>query len=184
MSNHARIILMGYMGSGKSYFGKALAQHLNLNFIDIDKHIEQREKLSISNLFEQKGEVYFRKVETRYLQEVLNDYQYDIIALGGGTPCYGVNLEIIKSTDNMQTVYLQKSVLELSKTLYNEKSTRPMIAHFSNEEDFIEYISKHLFERQYYYLQAAHKINLSNVDSNEDVIEKLKHILKNESNEQ
>lgn len=177
MESNNKLLIMGYMGSGKSYYGKKLAEIVSLKFVDLDHYIESKENLSISQIFERKGEVYFRKKETHYLSELLDSTANSIIALGGGTPCYGVNLEQIKSDNkNNVTVYLQKSVLDISKTLYNEKSTRPLISHFSNEEDFIEYISKHLFERQYYYLQADHKINLSQTDNDQEVLEELKNI--------
>ena len=172
-----KLVLLGYMGSGKSFYAKKLAEKKGLNYVDLDQYIEQQEDASIAQIFENKGEVYFRKIESKYLADLLKSDKDGVFALGGGTPCYSNNLEQIKSDSDCISVYLQKSVMDLSKHLYAEKSTRPLIAHFSNEEDFIEYISKHLFERQAFYLQADHKINLSQADSDEEVLRSFKTII-------
>ena len=171
-----KLLLLGYMGCGKSFYAKKLAEKKDVNFVDLDNYIEEKENASIATLFEKKGEVYFRKVEAKYLDEVLQLEQNAVVALGGGTPCYGNNLEKIKSQKDCVSVYLQKNILDISKDLYAEKSTRPLIAHFSNQEDLVEYISKHLFERQVFYFQADHKINLSQVASNDEVLEELSSI--------
>ena len=89
------LVLMGYMGSGKSTIGKKLSEVLMYNFIDLDDYITKRESLSIQDIFETKGEIYFRKKETEYLMEVLWEESNIILSLGGGTPCYGNNLKII-----------------------------------------------------------------------------------------
>ena len=171
-----KLLLIGYMGSGKSFYGKKLAKKKDLAYIDLDQYIEEQENASIAQIFENKGEVYFRKKETKYLAELLKSGKDCVFALGGGTPCYSNNLEQIKSDNDCISVYLQKSVMDISKHLYAEKSTRPLIAHFSNEEDLVEYISKHLFERQAFYLQADHRINLSQMDSDEEVLDQLSDI--------
>ena len=80
---------MGYMGCGKSTLGSALAQKKNLRFIDFDAYLEEQEQRSIPDIFENKGEIYFRKQESKYLDELLNEEQDAIISLGGGTPWGG-----------------------------------------------------------------------------------------------
>ena len=87
-----KIVLIGYMASGKSTIGKILAKELNLSFIDLDHYISDREQMSIPEIFNQKGEIYFRKIETKCLLEVLEKEQEFILSLGGGTPCYGNNM--------------------------------------------------------------------------------------------
>jgi len=164
------------MGCGKSYYAKRLAEKEGLERFDLDEFIEEKENASIASIFENRGEVYFRKKEAQYLSELLNTDKNSVIALGGGTPCYGDNLQQLRLKDDVVSVYFQKSALEISKQLYGEKSTRPLIAHFSNEEDLIEHISKHLFERQRFYLQADHKINLSHTKDNEEVLKRLSDI--------
>lgn len=151
-----KIVLIGYMASGKSTIGKILAKELNLSFIDLDHYISDREQMSIPEIFTQKGEIYFRKIETKYLLEVLEKEQEFILSLGGGTPCYGNNMEIILNSD-AASVYLKASILTITERIRTGKRKRPLVAHLSNEE-LPEFIGKHLFERQFYYLQSNHSI--------------------------
>ncbi len=152
-----KIILLGYMASGKTSVGKKLAKRLNLPFIDLDDYISLQEKLSVTSIFKEKGEIYFRKKETHYLKELLESNQNFVLALGGGTPCYGGNLKIIHKYAN--SFYLKQSLkstyIKLSKS--KNKCKRPLIANISND-DLKEFIAKHLFERASYYEQAANTI--------------------------
>ena len=92
-----KIVLSGYMASGKSAVGQQLSDKLNIKFIDLDFYIETGEAASITSIFKTKGEIYFRKKESEYLQELLDLNNDCIISLGGGTPCYGNNMELIKN---------------------------------------------------------------------------------------
>lgn len=151
------IVLIGYMGSGKSTIGKKLAEIVKFKLIDLDDYIQERENMSIPQLFESKGEIYFRKKEHLYLEEVLQ--QKDIIlSLGGGTPCYGSNMDVILNTEGAQSVYLKSSIPNLVRRLTPEKSQRPLIAHLKTDEELTEFIGKHLFERSFYYNQSNHTI--------------------------
>ena len=87
------------MGSGKSTLGKILAQEQEMNFIDFDHFLEEKEGKSIAKIFEERGEIYFRKKESEYLNELLQGYDNTIISLGGGTPCYGDAMERIKAAE-------------------------------------------------------------------------------------
>src|SRR6056300_1153555 len=82
------LILMGYMGCGKSALGKYLTTSQSLPFIDLDQYIEAQENRSILEMFALHGELYFRQKERFYLEKLLSDVSPSIIALGGGTPCY------------------------------------------------------------------------------------------------
>lgn len=147
-----KIVLVGYMGSGKSTIGKLLAKRLNVNFLDLDSYIETAEGNTVKQLFSEKGELYFRKKEFFYLNEILDSQNHIVLATGGGTPCYGNNMAAItKATKN--SIYLKVSLPELVKRLFVEKSQRPLIANIA-DEDLIEFIGKHLFERSFYYNQA------------------------------
>jgi len=148
------------MGSGKSTVGKHLAVLLNLRFIDLDNYIEEGEKMPVPKIFEQKGELYFRKKEHSYLAEIVQSNQDFVLATGGGTPCYGNNLNtILSGTDNV--FYLKLSISELAKRLSKEKQQRPLIKNIT-DEDLPEFIGKHLFERNLYYGRAAHPIECDN----------------------
>lgn len=151
------IILMGYMGSGKSTIGHVLAQSLKKEYVDLDLLIEEREKRSVSDIFLKKGEIYFRKQERALLEELLGDSPDIVLSLGGGTPCFGDNMELIKNTCS-NVFYLKVSIQELTKRLFLEKETRPLISHLEHKKDLEEFIRKHLFERNFYYLQAHHII--------------------------
>lgn len=154
------IVIMGYMGSGKSTIGKYISKKNNLNFIDLDNYIEQREKLSIKEVFSQKGEIYFRIKEAFYLKEILDSKKNYVLSLGGGTPCYGTNIGLIKES-NALSFYLKGSIQTLIQRLRNEKESRPLIASL-NDEQLLEYIGKHLFERAPFYEQASFKIAINN----------------------
>ncbi len=149
------IYLLGYMGSGKSTIGPLLANALSYNFLDFDTFIETKEGSSIKTIFKDKGEIYFRKVEHLYLKELLSQDTDTsrVIALGGGTPCYGGNMDILKN-DTVKTVYLNTSFQELSKRLWEAREQRPLISSMKDYEQLEDYVRKHLFERSYYYNQA------------------------------
>jgi shikimate kinase len=154
-----KIVLLGYMASGKSAVGKVLAAALNSQFIDLDEFISAREQLSITQIFETKGEIYFRKKEGVYLQELLNLNQSSVISLGGGTPCYGNNMKFIENKS--ASFYLKASIDTIFERLKNETSQRPLVAAIGTE-NLKEYIAKHLFERAPYYEGANHTILVNN----------------------
>ena len=155
-----KIFLCGYMGSGKSLVARHLAAKLNFCAIDLDDQIALMEQKSIHDIFHQKGELYFRKLESQVLQDTLEDPSSFIVALGGGTPSYGDNIELIKNTPNAHLVYLKASVEFLTERLFNEKDHRPVISHLNRKDDLEDFIRKHLFERSFYYLQANTIINV------------------------
>ncbi len=80
------------MGSGKSTIGKLLAQKLNYTFLDSDTWIEQEQGMSISDIFEKKGEKYFRKIEKQFIKNYLLHQNKIVLATGGGMPCFGDNI--------------------------------------------------------------------------------------------
>ena len=147
------IVLIGYMGSGKSLIGSHLAKKIDYKFIDLDQYIEKNEACSISKIFEDSGDIYFRKIETKYLIKCLSENNNIVLSLGGGTPCYNDNLTHINSTNNT-SIYLKNNNVELSKRLYKSNSNRPLISAIKSEKKLIEFVSKHLFEREVYYNKA------------------------------
>lgn len=149
-----KIILLGYMGCGKSTIADSLSKNIKIPFVDLDKYIEEKTQLTIKAIFEQYGEIYFRKLEHEYFIELLNAPEPLIIGLGGGTPCYANNHELLKG-ENRQSIYLKASVDTLFNRLSSNKSKRPLIANKSDDE-LKEFIAIHLFERSYYYNQAQH----------------------------
>ncbi|WP_323788511.1 shikimate kinase [Psychroserpens sp.] len=169
------LILVGYMGSGKSSVGRKLSEILNYNFIDFDNYIESNVNMTVSDIFKVKGEIYFRKQESRLLKEVINK-RNTIVSLGGGTPCYGNNLNVIKEADYSKMIYLKSSIQNLTERLFAEKSTRPLISHIQAKDNLSEFIGKHLFERAPIYEQSDMVIktdDLSVVDVVESILLKL-----------
>jgi len=166
------IVLVGYMGSGKSTIGAALAKALSFQFMDLDHYIEQAEGSSITDLFQQKGELYFRRKEESYLAQLLSTSEKLVLATGGGTPCYGTIAADLKNNPDVVTVYLKHSLDTLTTRLYADKNTRPLIAHLDSEELLNDFIRKHLFERSYYYNQASIVLDCDRLTPNQ-VVEKI-----------
>ncbi len=161
------------MGSGKSHISKILSEKLNFKLIDLDKEISKRNKLTIPEIFEKRGEIYFRKLEREALEEILATEENVVLSLGGGTPVYYNNMEIINH--NSRSVFLRASVGTLSERLLKQKEKRPLIANISDEE-LPEFIAKHLFERNQFYNKAELNVNTDNREPENivsEIIEKL-----------
>ncbi|MGV8994768.1 MAG: shikimate kinase [Flavobacterium sp.] len=153
-----KIILLGYMGCGKTTIGQKLAVSLNRQFIDLDQYIEQNEKLSIKKLFESNKEIQFRKLEHHYLKELISNPDSFVLSLGGGTPCYANN-HLMLQADHITSVYLKASIATLTKRLEDQKDSRPLLANQPDDE-LAEFIAKHIFERSYFYSHATHTVNI------------------------
>jgi shikimate kinase len=146
------IVLLGYMGCGKTTIGKIISKITGKRFIDLDSYIESTTNQTISDLFTSRGELYFRKIESDCLKVIMGNYDNVILSLGGGTPCYSNNLNLIKDS---KSFYLKYSTTILSNRLINIKSSRPILSNINNIDSMNDYIAKHLFERNYYYNQVS-----------------------------
>ena len=127
--------LIGMMGSGKTSVGKLLADKLQFLNIDIDKEIEKDEKLSIKEIFEKKGESYFREIESKYL---LRKRKLAVVSCGGGIILNKKNREFLKTSG--YTIYLKSSIPNLEKRLLNENS-RPLLSNDNLKETLINIYS-------------------------------------------
>lgn len=165
-----KILLTGYMGSGKSIIGKLLAQHFAISHFDLDDLIEKRLEMSISEIFEKKGEIYFRRIEHQILNEIIQSEETFILSLGGGTPCYANN-HLVLCDEKVRSFYLNASIDTLATRLEKGKKHRPLIAHL-NPEEFKEYIAKHLFDRSFFYNQAHFTIKVD-AKSPEEIVEEI-----------
>lgn len=168
-----KISIVGYMGSGKTTVGTELAKQLNLPMVDLDRYIESKYKTSIAELFSTLGEIKFRKIEHEALNELKNGKHDFVLAVGGGTPVYYNNMELLK--DNSFTVYLQLNPNQLVKRLEGELHLRPLLAHLTKDE-LPTYIAKHLFERRAYYEQADLVISAADKSNKEIVHEIIAHL--------
>ncbi len=150
------VFLTGFMGSGKTTYGAKLARALHRPFIDLDQYIEKKEKISISSIFENFGEAAFRKIEQSCLQELLDKEKKTVIALGGGTICFGDNLEKIKQSGCL--IFIDTPAITLAQRLENSKIKRPLLKNKTGEE-LVKFINEKLAERTKFYEQADIKIS-------------------------
>ena len=158
--NTKNIVLVGFMGCGKSTLGKKIANKLGKTFVDMDAEIEKQEKVTISQIFETKGEAYFRQLEHDYLKSLVVKNNL-VISTGGGTPCFFNNIEIINAIG--KSVYIQLSPEALKNRLQNETNKRPLIANLSGIQ-LLEFITIKLKEREQYYLQSQIIFNASTTE--------------------
>lgn len=170
-----KIFLIGYMGSGKSTVGKKLAEKFNLGFIDFDDYIEKASGKTISDIFETQGEEKFRTLEMKYLAEILK-MDNALISLGGGTPCFNNNIDIINK--NGISVYIEMSADALAKRLIKARKKRPLIQGM-NEVDLKYFIEANLEKRREVYHQAKHIVHSGN-NTADELTEKIMKLLRNE----
>ncbi len=151
----SRIYLIGFMGSGKTSHGKKIARMMGYDFIDMDSWIEEQEGSSVSEIFNQHGEEYFRKKEREAIL-ALETREKTVISTGGGAPCYGNNMELLQHSG--LTIYLKLSPAALLNRLVNSHKERPLVAGKS-EEEIRKTIEETLAIREPFYAQAAMIIN-------------------------
>ena len=144
------VFILGYMGCGKSTFGKRLARQMDYDFIDLDKLFEETYKICISNFFEKYGEEMFRRIEHELLLKIL-EHPHTVVSCGGGTPCYSGNMELMNTAG--LTVYLRLTPAGLASRLENSRKERPLLQSLPGK-DLLEKISKHLQQREAFYIQA------------------------------
>ena len=167
------ICIMGLMGSGKSIIGKDLSTDLNLKFYDSDKEIELKTKKSIIELFEEKGESYFRDIEEKICTELLT-LDNCVISLGGGSIINKKIRKIIKQ--NSYSIYLEVKLKNLLVRLRSSKK-RPLLNENINKKETLENIYN---DRRKFYEKADFIVNNNN--DKFQVIEKIKTALKSYAN--
>ena len=129
------IFLIGYMGAGKTITGKALSKSIGFKFYDLDKYIEMMEGKTVSEIFNKKKEIYFRKIENKYLNDLCLKKEKKIISTGGGTPCFVDNLEIINNSHTSPSIYLKENNDTLVDRLINSIAPRPIISHLKDKNE-------------------------------------------------
>lgn len=148
----SNIFLTGFMGSGKSYWGRIWAQQSGYVFYDLDAEIEAAQQKTIAQIFELNGEPYFRNLETAALQD-FEKKQRCIIACGGGTPCFNNNMQWMNAHGT--TIYLKATPQEIVHRVSGEQAQRPLIKNLSAPE-LLPFIQNKLQERESFYMQAKH----------------------------
>ena len=160
-----RIILIGYMGAGKTTIGRQLAMTLGLQFYDLDWYIEMRYHKKVSEIFAEEGEEHFRDLEQRMLHEVA-EFEDVVISCGGGTPCFFDNMEYMNQ--QAETIYLKIEPEVLAMHLKMGRTVRPLILGKS-EDELLQYIKDSLVVREPYYMKAKHIIDVSLMDNFEKI---------------
>lgn len=155
-----RIILIGYMGAGKTTVGKALAQELGVTFYDLDWYISSRMRKTIAQIFEERGEDGFRQIERNMLHEVA-EFEDVIISCGGGTPCFFDNIDYMNQ--QAPVVYLKAEPDVLYKHLAMSKNDRPLLRGKSKDE-LITFINEQLEKRNPFYTKARYTLDVSLMD--------------------
>ncbi|MCH5311771.1 MAG: shikimate kinase [Prevotella sp.] len=171
-----RIILIGYMGSGKTTVGKALAKSLGLPFYDLDWYIESRMRKTVAQIFAERGEEGFRKIEHNMLHEVA-EFEDVVISCGGGTPCFFDNMDYLNGQGDV--VYLKATPQVLYKHLLMGKGNRPLLTGKTPEE-LIEFITGQLKKREEFYGKARHILDVSLMDSSDKIqisVDRIRDIL-------
>lgn len=146
-----RVFLIGFMGSGKSHWGRLLSQRLQLPYYDLDALIVESAGKPITSIFEEEGEEYFRLLEKDLLEDVIRENPSLVLSCGGGTPCFFNNIELMKKEGTV--VWLNTETNTLLTRLQKEKGKRPLIKDIS-EADLRSYILKKINDRRIYYEQA------------------------------
>ena len=154
-----KIFLIGMMGSGKSYCAKKIAKKLKLAAYDLDNLVEMTEDLTISEIFEEEGEEYFRKLEAKILRW-FGEKRNFVLATGGGTPCFHNNIDWMN--ENGITIWLNEPIDVLVERLKPEKYHRPLISGLSDEE-LGSFLTNKLAERTPFYSQAKHTVEFSSI---------------------
>ncbi len=149
-----KIVLCGYMASGKTTIARLLGKAAALPAFDLDEVIEERTGKSVPQIFAEDGEIKFRRLEHEILKELFESDDSFIISLGGGTPCYANN-HLFLQLEDVVSVYLKTGIEELVTRLRLQGKGRPLLDSLPDEE-LPEYVAKHLFDRSYYYYQAKH----------------------------
>ena len=162
-----RIYLIGYMGCGKSTLGRKLSKHLNLQFVDMDHYIEERNYKTIPQIFAEEGEAEFRKKERKALEE-LAEFTDIVIATGGGAPCFFDNINFMNKSG--KTIYLNIDPKILANRLLKSKTERPLIKGKSKDE-LVAFIDDTLKKRNEFYKQA--EFIITQPDIKLDELEKL-----------
>lgn len=166
-----RIILIGFMGVGKTVVGKSLAKNLNIKFIDMDNEIEKRENKIISDIFKESGEEYFRELENELLKELLKEDNI-IISTGGGIITKQENIDILKQ--ERKVVFLDANVKTIQKNVSKEIDKRPLLKQSENIAETIDNLLKKRINK--YNDTYNIKIDINDKNINEVVSEILVHI--------
>jgi len=146
-----KIFFIGFMGSGKTHWGKQISEKLQIPFFDLDEQIISHEEKSITEIFSENGEEYFRLLEKDLLRIISESHENFVMACGGGTPCYYNNIDFMNKSGT--SIWINTPIDTLFQRLIKEKETRPLIKNLTSEQ-LKRFIIKKFSDRKIYYEQA------------------------------
>lgn len=167
-----RIILIGFMGSGKTHWGKQVAHRLQLPFFDLDEELVKAEGQSVTDIFADFGEEHFRLKEKETMERLVEENESLVLSCGGGTPCFFNNIDYMKKVGIV--VWLNTHVDVLLQRLLKEKAKRPLIKDI-DDDGLRSYIIRKLNERRMYYEQADIVLDKEDAISMNDFIQTVLH---------
>ncbi|MFT3901619.1 MAG: shikimate kinase [Niabella sp.] len=166
-----RIYLIGFMGAGKTHWGKKLAHALELPFFDLDELIVSMEEKTVTEIFDEHGEEYFRTKEKEVLEWVTQTHPEMVLSCGGGTPCFFNNIAYMNTHGT--TVWLNTPTEILLGRLRQQKANRPLLKNLDDEQ-LRTYIVKKTADRRIFYEQSQLRVGEQELTI-EDFIKKIRH---------
>lgn len=166
-----KIYLIGFMGSGKTHWGRLLSEKLGMRFFDLDEAIVEKAGMPITEIFATEGEEQFRNLETEVLHALTENHEQFIMACGGGTPCYFNNIDYMNQSGT--SVWINTPLETLFTRLVRQKAKRPLIRELSDDQ-LRGFISKKFSDRRMYYEQAELVVDEEPVELDQ-LIEKIFH---------
>jgi|KBSMisStandDraft_5_1062788.scaffolds.fasta_scaffold618461_3 shikimate kinase len=159
--SNLRLFLIGMMGTGKSYWAQRIAASKNIDWMDLDAQIEKEALMTIKEIFETQGEIYFRNKEKEALHQ-LTSFKNIVIATGGGTPCFHDNMKWMNK--HGITIWIDEPIEVLAERLKKEKAHRPLIKDL-NDEELLHFLSIKLSERSIFYSQCQHHLQAGTISA-------------------
>lgn len=175
----APIFLIGYMASGKTTLGRALAGSTGRRFVDLDEYIEQSFGKSVARIFAENGEDAFRAAETHSLAELIHDCPAEgvVIACGGGTPCFGDNMSMMNEAGF--TVWLNAPLEVVVRRLNADRAARPLVAKLTDGGELENFVSDNLARRSPFYSKAHVTFDSSKLESELEIEESVRSFVEN-----
>lgn len=166
-----KIFFIGFMGAGKTHWGKLVSEKLHIPFFDLDDQVVSHEEKSIVEIFSEQGEEYFRLAEKDILHIITESHENFVMACGGGTPCYYNNIEYMNHAGT--SIWINTPTDILFQRLLKEKKERPLIKNLTDDQ-LKAFITKKFSDRRIYYEQAEIIMDEELVKL-EDLVEKIFH---------
>lgn len=163
------IILMGFMGAGKTTIGKKLSKALNWEFIDTDAYIEEEQRRKISDIFAEDGEMAFRDMETDLLKRLQNGENQFVLSIGGGMPVREENRALLRNLGTV--IYLKTSKEEIIRRVSGDKN-RPLL----QGGDLEEKVTNLMNARECIYIETAHVEIVTDGKTPEQVVKEIQDI--------